>query len=132
MSFEECAEVSPPKSARSHRATASPRRAASRATAAPVAPPPTTRTSKVSSARRPSAFARATAIYPPVGLLSRSELEGDVQLIQLPLGHGSGSIGAQVGPLLGLGEGDHVTQGLGAAQEHGQPIDAGRDPPMGR
>ena len=63
-SFEDWLEVSPAKSPRSHSATDRPRRAASRAIAAPVAPPPTTSTSKASCARRARAAERQAGLEP--------------------------------------------------------------------
>ena len=59
MSFELFDEVPEAKSWRSTRAVRRPRLAASRATPTPVIPPPTTSTSKVSSARRRSMAPRS-------------------------------------------------------------------------
>jgi len=36
-------------------------------------------------------------------------------------------LGAKIGPLLRLGEGDHVAQRIGTTQKHGQPVESGRD-----
>jgi len=55
-----------------------------------------------------------------------------VQLFQLPAGDGGRRFGTKIGPLLRLGEGDHVAQGIGAAQEHGQPVEPSRDAAVGR
>src|SRR5580765_653260 len=129
ISFDDWLDVWPAKSPASHRPTSSPRSAASRAAAAPVAPPPTISRSNGRDANRSStADRRAAGVIAGGG---PSFLERDVQLVELPLRHRAGRLRHQVGALLRLRERDHVAQRIGAAEEHRQPIDAGRDPAVG-
>src|SRR5262252_470359 len=130
ISFDDWLEVWAAKSPASHSPTSSPRKAASRAAAAPVAPPPTISRSKGRAANLSSAARRRAAGVMAGG--GRSFLERDVQLVELLLRHRTRRLRHQVGALLRLRERDHVAQRIGAAQEHGQPIDAGCDAAVGR
>ena len=55
-----------------------------------------------------------------------------MQLVQLLLLHGVGRAGQGIGGVLHLGEGDHVPDAARAADEHGQPIEAVCEAPVGR
>src|SRR5688572_33092138 len=88
---------------------------------APVTPPP--RTTRSYGGFIVDPFAGSLGLS--LGLHARADL--DVEVGELLVGDGGGGAGHEIGPLLGLRVGDDVAQRIGAAQEHGQAVDAGRD-----
>ncbi len=76
MSFDERLLVPDAKSRASTSATRRPRSAASRATPAPVMPPPTMRTSKRSFARRLRLRARVVGSKPAIGAFPAVPADG--------------------------------------------------------
>ena len=83
---------------------------------------------------RPSAFVALGKHRSQPNCLIRllDRIEFDEEFLQLLIGDGRRRIGHQILRLLGLGEGDHVPNGIGSAQQHHEPVQPERDPAVGR
>src|SRR5262245_32378109 len=119
MSFELRDDVPYAKSLRSMSATLSPRLAASRATAAPVIPPPITSRSNCSFLKRTSACSRERNEKPTLALGSGACLR-DSELSELFEGHGAWRLGHEIVALGGFRERHDVANRADTAEKSGE------------